>query len=171
MGEGSTVKIYMARLHRQSARTELEDAEEYMSAIQNTLIALAASGGEKLDGGDTPWYEHAARTVPELLEEYSQYYARAMACRVMLETPEDCVDDYDAPAEPEASEEPDEPINSEGWHQAEFDSYVHSTYGCVYKEDDLWACYQPFAKTSAHSARTLTEAMAWLRNRYRQGEN
>lgn len=92
---GTTIKLFVAGMHKRSARSELEDAEDGMKRCERLLVAMAASGGGLPMPDGNLWHEHVASEVPELLAEYSRAYLRSVAARVMVGQPEDCVDDLD----------------------------------------------------------------------------
>jgi hypothetical protein len=102
MGHGTMVKMYASRIHRCNAEQVAYDAKTSMEYIERTLIAMAASRGEVVDG--CMWYEHVAREVPNLLEEYADAYFRRSLATEIIENPEDADDDYDEEIGSDATE-------------------------------------------------------------------
>jgi hypothetical protein len=93
MGSGTMVKVYASRIHRSNAVETLEEAKRMKNYIERTLIAMGAARGEIIDG--CSWYEHVAREVPSLLEEYADASFKETAASIIIDCPEDAEDDYD----------------------------------------------------------------------------
>ena len=98
MSNGSTIKVYIPRLHRSNACETLEECESLMKFLSNKLLSMAASHGEKLENG-VHWHEYAAAEVPQLLDEYADSAVKCMMASRMINCPEDCEDDYDTEEE------------------------------------------------------------------------
>jgi hypothetical protein len=102
MGHGTMVKMYASRIHRCNAEQVVQEAIEIQEHIERILIAMAASRGEVVDG--CMWYEHVARAVPNLLEEYADACFRRSLATEIIENPEDADDDYDEEIGSDATE-------------------------------------------------------------------
>lgn len=96
MPEGTTVNMFMARMHRGNAQGILEESDDDMRFAERTLIAMAATAPGAKCAEDEPWYEHVARRVPELLETYAEAYLARRAASIVVHEPDQCHDDYDA---------------------------------------------------------------------------
>jgi hypothetical protein len=96
MGHGTIVKVYASRIHKSNADQVVEESRSLKAYVERTLLAMAASTGEVVqDGVCVPWYEHVAREVPGLLEEYQDACFKETMAQLILDNPEDADDDYD----------------------------------------------------------------------------
>ena len=95
MANGTVIPVYVKHLHKHNAHGVQADAEHMMKIIGHQLLAMAAAGDRNSDI-EEPWYEHVAREVPRLLEEYvDEAFKSTMAAR-LLENPDECDDDLEA---------------------------------------------------------------------------
>ena len=95
MGNGTVIPVYVKNLHKHNARDVQENAEHAMKIIGHQLLAMAAAG-DRNSGVEEPWYEHVAREVPQLLEEYADEAFKATMAARLLDSPDECDDDLEA---------------------------------------------------------------------------
>ena len=97
MSNGTTIPVYVPRLHKSNAESEKQDSEDYIRWLERSIIAMAANGGLNFapEGGE-PWYEHVAREIPSLLEEYREACFKNTMAYHLLDSPESCHDELEA---------------------------------------------------------------------------
>jgi hypothetical protein len=93
MGDGTIVKLYMKGLHRSNAEQVRDEARYSKERLEKSLIAMAASSGQTIDG--VPWHDYVAYEVPQLLEQYADDCRKDYMATDLVEFPEDGDDDYD----------------------------------------------------------------------------
>lgn len=98
MSDGTTIKLYAARLHKCNAEAEAADAKDMLGYLERQLIALAASAGDIREDDNIIWprHEYVARHVPELLGEYADYVVKQLLALEIVNNPEDCDDELEA---------------------------------------------------------------------------
>ena len=95
MADGTVIPVYVTHLHKCNAEAEQADAEHTMKIISRQLLAMAACG-DRNSNIEEPWYEHVAREVPQLLEEYVDAAFKSTMAARLLESPDECDDDLEA---------------------------------------------------------------------------
>ena len=99
MSDGTTIEVYVPRLHRSNARDVLQDAEHTQRYCRDRLLALAASQPHNVahdTGMLIPWDQYVVNEIDDILEAVSTaVWQQAMASRV-VECPSDCHDDFDS---------------------------------------------------------------------------
>lgn len=96
MSDGTTIPVYVPRLHKSNAESEKQDTDEYIRQLERSIIAMAANGGMNFMSDDgEPWYEHVAREIPSLLEEYRGACFKNTMAYHLVDDPEACSDDLE----------------------------------------------------------------------------
>ena len=101
MSDGTTVKLYMPRVHKHNAEYVLSESQDTAEYITRTLVAMASSAGEPVES--ETWYEHCVREVPSLLEEYGELVMKQRVANEIIAYPDDCEDDLEPQKASEAT--------------------------------------------------------------------
>lgn len=96
MSNGTTIPVYVPRLHKSNAESEKQDTEDYIKSLELRIVAMAANGGMGFESGDgEPWYEHVAREIPSLLEEYREACFKNTMAYHLVDDPDACDDELE----------------------------------------------------------------------------
>lgn len=91
MPDGTTIKLFAARVHKRNAEHVKETAESELAYVTNKFIALCCS----TPSPDMENLDERMREVLELVEAIEDASFRRICAQNIMDFPEDCEDDLE----------------------------------------------------------------------------